>query len=676
MCERCCAPRWAKMLGGVLLCVAGLIGCGAAPGGGGVAPPPDNGGDTPVFSKGLAPTPAAEYNAIALAEPRLTFGAGGLPDRVDLRESGRLPTPGAQGGQGSCSAWACGYGLKSYQEAVEGNYTPTGNTQAFSPAFLYYFTNASAGDPQQCINAGVVTIKVVMDMLKTRGVCTLATMPYNDQVCATAPPEAALTEAKRYLIRDYSRLDSLQGVKQQLSQGNPVIIGILVGSNFEQAAGPFWTTDQYNADTTSGGGHAFLIVGYDDAQQALIVMNSWGTGWGNAGFWQIAYDVLPSAQANNFLELWVAEDVVTDEPVAPPVEPDSEEDTTVSGEITITRAEFGLGEMGKVTPRAQLAAGVSVEFDVEFAAGLQNQEAFCALIMLDADTGDILTDRDGMDEFFGLVGSWGSLYLSESLSYSGMSLFLPESALDLPAGSYSLIPALVVGTEDNDEIAYVTSDEIYSVFVDTDQVDEGDTLFGYYSGLDSDGWFVDFAVESGTIFGGITEPDMGLYFPSVGGDVSGGEISMDFDLGAFKEGMVCTYQAALPGLDDIGEGTWQCNDGANGVWFFVSLGDFEDFDDWDDDYVYDFCELDGFCEPDCEYDPDCDEVGDECAYDGYCNPECVDDLDCDESVDECAYDGYCNPECVEDLDCDEFVDECAFDGYCNPDCSDDLDCDF
>jgi C1A family cysteine protease len=37
------------------------------------------------------------------------------------------------------------------------------------------------------------------------------------------------------------------------------------------------------------GAHAVLVVGYDDTQQAFIVKNSWGSGWGEAGFFMIAY---------------------------------------------------------------------------------------------------------------------------------------------------------------------------------------------------------------------------------------------------------------------------------------------------------------------------------------------------------------------------------------------------
>ncbi len=37
------------------------------------------------------------------------------------------------------------------------------------------------------------------------------------------------------------------------------------------------------------GGHAILIVGYDDYGQYFIVKNSWGTGWGESGYFKVAY---------------------------------------------------------------------------------------------------------------------------------------------------------------------------------------------------------------------------------------------------------------------------------------------------------------------------------------------------------------------------------------------------
>lgn len=37
------------------------------------------------------------------------------------------------------------------------------------------------------------------------------------------------------------------------------------------------------------GGHAIIIVGWDDGEGCFIVKNSWGTGWGESGYFRIAY---------------------------------------------------------------------------------------------------------------------------------------------------------------------------------------------------------------------------------------------------------------------------------------------------------------------------------------------------------------------------------------------------
>jgi C1A family cysteine protease len=42
------------------------------------------------------------------------------------------------------------------------------------------------------------------------------------------------------------------------------------------------------------GGHGVVIVGYNDAEQCFIVKNSWGTGWGENGFFKVAYSEVSS----------------------------------------------------------------------------------------------------------------------------------------------------------------------------------------------------------------------------------------------------------------------------------------------------------------------------------------------------------------------------------------------
>jgi C1A family cysteine protease len=40
------------------------------------------------------------------------------------------------------------------------------------------------------------------------------------------------------------------------------------------------------------GGHAVMAVGYEDANQWFLVRNSWGSGWGMAGYFTMPYAYL------------------------------------------------------------------------------------------------------------------------------------------------------------------------------------------------------------------------------------------------------------------------------------------------------------------------------------------------------------------------------------------------
>jgi C1A family cysteine protease len=43
------------------------------------------------------------------------------------------------------------------------------------------------------------------------------------------------------------------------------------------------------------GGHAVVAVGYDDSTQRFLVRNSWGSGWGQEGYFTMPYGYLTDA---------------------------------------------------------------------------------------------------------------------------------------------------------------------------------------------------------------------------------------------------------------------------------------------------------------------------------------------------------------------------------------------
>jgi hypothetical protein len=83
---------------------------------------------------------------------------------------------------------------------------------------------------------------------------------------------------------------SVAAIKDALVNYGPLVTTFNVYADFFGYDGGIYSY-------TSGayqGGHAVLIVGYDDANSCFIVKNSWGTWWGEAGFFRIAYSQLAS----------------------------------------------------------------------------------------------------------------------------------------------------------------------------------------------------------------------------------------------------------------------------------------------------------------------------------------------------------------------------------------------
>ncbi|ASC69160.1 uncharacterized protein XM38_000860 [Halomicronema hongdechloris C2206] len=54
-------------------------------------------------------------------------------------------------------------------------------------------------------------------------------------------------------------------------------------------------------------GHAVMAVGYDDAREAFLIQNSWGTEWGNQGYGWLAYDYVLHGLATDWWSLLNAE---------------------------------------------------------------------------------------------------------------------------------------------------------------------------------------------------------------------------------------------------------------------------------------------------------------------------------------------------------------------------------
>jgi hypothetical protein len=159
--------------------------------------------------------------------------------------------------------------------------------------------------------------------LKNTGAATFDQMPYTDAECETQPSNAALQQAASFKIRNWGRLQGVEAIKAELANRRPVVIGIPVYDSFQQLQG---ANAVYN--TLSGanrGGHAITIVGYDDNRYggAFKVINSWGTGWGDNGYFWLTYDLARQGVIQQAYGVEDAENSVNPQPVDPTPPPAS-----------------------------------------------------------------------------------------------------------------------------------------------------------------------------------------------------------------------------------------------------------------------------------------------------------------------------------------------------------------
>ena len=230
-----------------------------------------------------------------------------VPSLFDL--SADTPPPGDQGRQGSCVGWAVAYAMKSYQERVERGWPLADDRHLMSPAYVYN---------QIRLPGGGAYFLDAFNLLVDQGAASLAVMPYDPRDFRRTPSAAARREAANYKIASFGAVERsshdsfVREVKRHLVQRRPVIIGIWVYPDFRRLnrSNPIYD----DASGLNSGGHAIVIIGYDDARSAFKIINSWGTDWGIDGYGWIDYDT----SERLILEAYVVEDVIASDVNDPP----------------------------------------------------------------------------------------------------------------------------------------------------------------------------------------------------------------------------------------------------------------------------------------------------------------------------------------------------------------------
>jgi C1A family cysteine protease len=259
-------------------------------------------------------TPEAEEVAPILAGTaagKTKAKAAAVPAKTDLR-TWFSPIEN-QGQLGSCTANA-GVGLLEYFERRS-----YGRHVDASRLFLYKVTR----DLMKVTGDTGAYLRKTMQALATFGAPPEEYWPYAIARFDIEPSAFCYAFAGDYRALRYYRLDPsgttpqqlLDRIKANAASGLPACFGFTVYSSIQQAS----TTGKIPFPAPKEGvvgGHAVDIAGYDDTLQvkntsaggpttkgAFMIRNSWGTGWGQAGYGWLPYDYVLKGLATDFWSL-------------------------------------------------------------------------------------------------------------------------------------------------------------------------------------------------------------------------------------------------------------------------------------------------------------------------------------------------------------------------------------
>lgn len=212
-----------------------------------------------------------------------TYHAMPLPEKVDLRPE--MPPVYNQGQLGSCTANAGGAAFAYMHKKNE--------KELFMPSRLFIYYNTRKRDGTIKYDAGSTIRSTIKAMVKY-GAALEELWPYDIEKFAAKPLSRVYKNGKTNMVVSYLKVPQNEtALKTSLAQGFPIVFGFSVYDSFESVTVANTGIVEMPLDDESlVGGHAVVLVGYDDTQNMFIVRNSWGEEWGDQGYCYMPYEYI------------------------------------------------------------------------------------------------------------------------------------------------------------------------------------------------------------------------------------------------------------------------------------------------------------------------------------------------------------------------------------------------
>lgn len=171
-----------------------------------------------------------------------------------------------------------------------------------SRMMVYFLAREMMSPPETDKDEGTY-VSFAAEALARHGVCLESEWPWDERLIFSPPSWSAMRSAFIHKIKEWRLTDSMGQDRVDdcilsLSVRNPVVYSTVVGSRWESYDG---SEPLGLVDGVVKGRHATVLVGWDPVRGVFIGENSWGSGWGLDGFYEVRPEVVASPDSSDFV---------------------------------------------------------------------------------------------------------------------------------------------------------------------------------------------------------------------------------------------------------------------------------------------------------------------------------------------------------------------------------------